>query len=310
MKVGIVIPLAEDEKRGRALSFQEIRDTAVRAEAIGMDSIWIYDHLLHRFPGVPDVGFWECWSVLSALSAATTRVELGTQVICTAFRNPALLAKMATTVDEISGGRLILGLGAGWHTPEFDAFGMPSDHLASRFEEAIQIIIGLLRNPTFDFRGTYYSANNGELRPKGPSTHGPSILVAAFKPRMMRLTARYADGWNTDWLGPTDQYAERISGLQEACALEGRDPSTVQITGGLTIAYPDLGELPSWMKGPGDYITGTAEEVATQLHTYRELGVAHVTCSYYPNTDEGLTRLGEAVGVYKQGVAVLTPSLD
>ncbi|MGA7732659.1 MAG: LLM class flavin-dependent oxidoreductase [Chloroflexia bacterium] len=300
MKVGVVIPLAQDEKRGRALTFEEIRDAALQAEALGLDSIWVYDHLLHRFPSRPPVGFWECWTILSALAAVTNRVSIGTQVICTAFRNPALLAKMATTLDAVSNGRLILGLGAGWHKPEFDAFGMPYDHLATRFEEAIQIITTLLRQGHADFEGAYYSANDCELRPKGPSPAGPPVLVAAFGPRMLRITARYADGWNTDWLGPENVFSERRDALMAACADVARDPATLAITGGLTIAYPQLGELPAWMTSADQYVTGSAEEVAAALQTYQRSGVAHVMCSYYPNSPEALAKLGQAVAVYKE----------
>ena len=112
MKVGLIVPLAEDEYHGQPPTFAQTRAMALRAEAAGFDSVWVYDHLLHRFPGKPTVGFWEAWTVLAALADATTGVELGTTVLCAAFRNPAVLAKMAVTLDEVSQGRLILGLGA------------------------------------------------------------------------------------------------------------------------------------------------------------------------------------------------------
>src|SRR5665811_1352958 len=119
MKIGLVIPLAQDE-HGRALPWDEIAARAQQAEAAGYDSVWVYDHLFHRFDGHRTIGFHECWTVLSALAAVTERVELGTTVLCAGFRNPALLAKMATTLDTIANGRLILGIGAGWHEPEFE----------------------------------------------------------------------------------------------------------------------------------------------------------------------------------------------
>ena len=128
MKVGAVMPIAEGELSGHTASYPELREIAQTAEDAGLDSIWVYDHLLFRSPGEPTTGIHECWSMLAALAADTSRVEVGTIVLAIPFRNPAILAKMAATVDEISGGRLILGLGAGWNEPEFDAFGIPFDH--------------------------------------------------------------------------------------------------------------------------------------------------------------------------------------
>jgi alkanesulfonate monooxygenase SsuD/methylene tetrahydromethanopterin reductase-like flavin-dependent oxidoreductase (luciferase family) len=302
MKVGVILPLGEDEKRGRPPSYEETRDRALQAEGAGFDSIWVYDHLLHRFSGKPTLGFWEAWTILSALAESTKRPELGTQVLCTAFRNPAVLAKMADTLDEVCGGRLVLGLGAGWHQPEFDAFGIPFDHRVTRFEEALRIIATLLRQGQVDFEGNYHKAANCELRPRGPRAEGPPIVVAAFGPRMLRLTAQYADSWNTDWLGSPTFFAERRAALEVACAEVGRDPATLGITGGVTVAYPALGDLPAWMNSPDQFLTGSAREVATGLQMYEELGVSHVMCAYYPNSPAALALLGEALSVYRAGV--------
>ena len=134
-------------------TWSDIRAGAIAAEQAGLDGVWLYDHLLYRFPERPSTGVWEGWTFLAALAEATERCELGTIVMCTAFRNPAVLAKMAATLDEVSGGRLILGLGAGWHQPEFEAFGIPFDRKAGRFEEALQIIVPLLREGKVDFAG-------------------------------------------------------------------------------------------------------------------------------------------------------------
>ncbi|HEX9371267.1 MAG TPA: LLM class flavin-dependent oxidoreductase [Roseiflexaceae bacterium] len=151
MKIGVVMPIAEDDERRATPGYAEIRGIALQCEAAAFDSIWVFDHLLFRFPDQPTAGIWEIWTILSALSEATARVQLGTLVMCVPFRNPALLAKMAGTLDEVSGGRLILGLGAGWHKPEFDAFGAPFDHRVERFEEALRIIVPLLRERRVDF---------------------------------------------------------------------------------------------------------------------------------------------------------------
>ena len=139
MKIGIILRWRRMDRAARHHE-TSLKAAARQSETLGFDSVWVYDHLLHRFEGHPTVGFWEAWTMLTALAAVTERVELGTTVLAAGFRNPALLAKMADTLDEVSGGRLILGLGAGWHEPEFDAFGFPFDHRVSRLEEALQII--------------------------------------------------------------------------------------------------------------------------------------------------------------------------
>ncbi|CAA9554442.1 MAG: hypothetical protein AVDCRST_MAG88-995, partial [uncultured Thermomicrobiales bacterium] len=154
LKVGLHLPIGEGMLQGRTPRWSDIAALARRAEEVGFDSLWIPDHLLFRTAPGESVGVWECWSLLAALAAVTVRVELGPVVSCAGFRNPALLAKMAETVDEISGGRIILGLGAGWHEPEYDAFGYPFDHRASRFEEAFTIIRALLQEGHVDFAGT------------------------------------------------------------------------------------------------------------------------------------------------------------
>jgi len=300
MKVGLILPIAEDDEQHATPGYAQIRTIALQAEAAGFDSIWVYDHLLYRFGENPTAGIWECWSVLAALAEATTRVQLGTLVVCVPFRNPAVLAKMADTVDEISRGRLILGLGAGWHQPEFDAFGLPFDHKVARFEEALQIIVPLLREGRVDFSGTYYSAPNCELRPRGPSTRGPEILIASFKPRMLQLTARYADSWNTAWLGLPTILPERRAKLEAACAAEGRDPATLAVTVGVSVAYSATGTASDTPPSPDKVLSGSRAEVAAGLRAYAELGVAHVICSLDPAMPEAVAWLAEALKIVRQ----------
>jgi probable F420-dependent oxidoreductase len=304
MKIGFILPLGESTTRGRPPTYQEIHALALQAEESGFDSIWVYDHLLYRFPDHDTMGVWECWSMLSALAQATERVELGTLVMPVSWRNPSLLAKMAATVDEISNGRLILGLGTGFHRPEFDAFGYPSDHLAGRFEEGIQIITSLLREGKVDFHGEYFSAPDCEIRPRGPRPDGPPILVASQGPRMLRLTAQYADAWNTAWFGPVDDIAERRANMERACAEVGRDPRSIDLTVGVHVAYPQ----PGIEFDPGKALTGTPEEVAASLRAYEEGGVAHVICGAladmtYEYTSHVMARVGEALSVYRASAA-------
>ena len=172
LKVGLMLPDTELEMGGGSARWNDLLRMAQLAEEMGFDSIWVSDHLIFRFEDKAPQGVWECWSLLAALAAVTQRVELGPLVSCTSFRNPALLAKIADTIDEISGGRLILGLGAGWHEPEYTAFGYPFDHRVSRFAEAMAIIHGLLRHGQVDLDGTYYQARDCELRPRGPRPPG------------------------------------------------------------------------------------------------------------------------------------------
>jgi probable F420-dependent oxidoreductase len=306
VKIGLIVPLGESPDLGHPPSFHEIRALALQAEEAGLDSIWVYDHLLYRFEEDTTFGVWEGWSILAALAEATERVELGTLVMAALWRNPALLAKMAATVDEISNGRLILGLGTGYHRPEFDAFGYPYDNRVSRFEEAMEIITSLCREGKVDFHGEYVSAPDCEIRPRGPRPGRPPILVASQGPRMLRLTAQYADAWNTAWFGPVKGIAKRRAELEAACAEMGRDPSSIDITVGVNVAYPRPGTAEEEPIDPERALTGTADEVAAGLIAYRDAGVSHVICgalaeSTYEYASHVLTHLAEAVKVYHAG---------
>jgi len=287
LKVGLVLQTSIDSD-GRIPPWNEIRAFAQHAEAVGFDSLWLPDHLsidLGYLLGSSDktrVGMWECWSILSSLASVTSRVELGPLVACTSFRNPALLAKMADTVDEISGGRLILGLGGGWNEPEYDAFGYPFDHRVSRFEEALQIIHALLRKGSVDFRGQYYEARNCELLPRGPRPGGPPILIGAREPRMCRLTAQYADYGNTMFIHQPESIAAARLSMDEACAKADRDPATLQRTAFMLIDQPGAYEgrladqVRQFRSGRGASVTGTAEELAELFWAFAREGISHV----------------------------------
>jgi probable F420-dependent oxidoreductase len=254
------------------------------AEDIGFDSLWFSDHLMVHFDA-GTFGAWECWSLLASIAAVTQRVELGPAVSCMSFRNPALLAKMADTVDEISGGRLILGLGAGWHTPEYRDFGYPFDHLASRFEEGIQIIHGLLRAGQVEVHGVYHQAHDCELRPRGPRRHGPPIMVGTLGPRMLRIAARYADMWTTAWVHP-DELPDQVAAVDAACAAIGRDPTTLERTASVEIDLP--GTEPRVFGGRPGQATGSSDELAALIRAYANLGITHLTVCLSPNTPEGI----------------------
>lgn len=298
MKVGVIIGISEDGETGETPRYADVRASALAAEAAGIDAVWLYDHLVYRF-GEPPVtrGTWEAWTLLSALAEATTRAELGVLVMCVPFRNPAVLAKMADTLDEVSGGRFTLGLGAGWHQPEFDAFGIPFDNKASRFEDGVKVITPLLREGRVDFRGTYASAPNCELRPRGPRPGGPPVLIASSGPRMLRLTAEHADSWNTAWLGDPSALDEPLAQLHAACDEVGRERASLGITVGITVRFPDLLPAPdpgATAPDPAKVISGTVDYVAAALRGYAERGVAQVIVNVDPAGETTFARLVEA----------------
>lgn len=297
MKLGLVILLAKLKELGRTPKYNEIRQMALKAENSGFDSIWLYDHLLYRPEGESTIGIWECWTILSALAEATRRVEIGTLVLCSSFRNPAILAKMAHTIDEVSGGRFILGIGAGWNKPEYDAFGLPFDHRVDRFEEALQIINPLLKHGHVDFDGQYYQARDCEITPCGPRAGGPPLLIGSFGPRMLRLTAQYADFWNTCYLDEPESFRKPLSEIYEACDDMGRDPKTLGMTAAVALAFPDLRQPPAFMDS---YLTGSSDEIARAIKGYEELGAGHLMFHCSPYNDEAVDRLVSGLEAYRR----------
>ena len=296
MKIGLLVYTANDRENNNARSYESIRAIVQQAEADGFDSIWLADHFLYRRPGEPTKGVWECWTMLAALAEATERVELGTLVLANSFRNPAILAKMATAADEVSNGRLILGIGAGWNKPEYEAFGLPFDHRVDRFEEALQILKPLLRDGHVDFDGTYYQARNCEDVPRGPRSAGPPLLVGAEGPRMVRLAAQYGDMWNIGYMGLPETMTEPLARIEAACREVGRDPATISITALIGIWFPELqAEKPRFFDSP---LAGTPDEIATAMRGYAALGVEHIMFQCEPYTPESLRQLTEAVKLY------------
>ncbi|MEU9715571.1 LLM class flavin-dependent oxidoreductase [Streptomyces sp. NPDC047976] len=308
MKIGLVLPLSE-YPWGQP-SYEEIRSLALQAEDSGFDSLWVFDHLLFRGEDGTSEGIWESWTVLAALAEATERVELGSLVTCTAFRNPAVLAKMAVTLDEVSGGRLILGLGSGWHLPEFEAFGVPFDHRVDRFEEALRVIVPLLRTGRADFTGRHYWLRDGELRPRGPRPGGPPVLVGAHRPRTMALAARYADLWNSCWFGSPAGAVEVLSTVRESCLKEGRDPGTLGITLGVNVSVEGEDGRGAEVPPGADVLTGSPQDVARGLCRYEALGVSHLVLNLNPHHGEAQSRLGAALRRYRAGAGPTAEEVD
>jgi probable F420-dependent oxidoreductase len=290
MKIGVVLPQSAEDGGGG--SWVEIAAIARQAEAGGIDSLWVCDHFFFREDDGHEVGIHEAWTLLTALAAVTERVELGTLVLATSFRNPGLLAKMAATADEVAGGRLVLGLGCGWYESEYDAFGYPFDHRVGRFEEALGIIVPLVRGERVTFRGLWTSVDDAVLLPP-PRRTGLPILVAAKGERMLRLTARHADQWQTAWFGlPDERWTERHDGLLEACRLEGRDPATVELTVGIDVLKPGdpRGEgARSLVLDPGALADGLASWAAEGVH-HVQLGLTLHTPATLDIVLEGVHR--------------------
>ncbi len=282
-----MLPLGETQDVG---SWPRIREIAEATEAQGLDSLWVADHFFYKPPdGGEPQGMHESWTLLSAVAAVTNRVTLAPLVLCAPFRNPGLLASMAATLDEVSGGRLLLGVGAGWHDPEFEAFGYPPDHKVGRFDEWIQIVVDLLEGETVTFEGRYYQCRDAVVLP-APSRRIP-ILIAGNKPRMMSIVARHADSWNTAWFGrPDDRLRERLEALDKALDDAGRDRASLERHVGLLVRDPDQ---------PGDddsdFFAGSVEELAELLREHEHLGIAHAVVILEPRTPQSVERLAEAV---------------
>jgi probable F420-dependent oxidoreductase len=284
LKVGVQLPEVEREVR-----WPEVLDMVRAIEDLGYDSVWVGEHLLYRWPDRPARGPWEAWTMLAAIAAATTRIEFGPLVACTNFHNPALLAKQASTIDEISGGRLILGLGAGWNDTEFRAFGFPFDHRIDRFEEAFTIIRTLLREGAIDFDGQFYQARDCELLPRGPRPQGPPLMIGSRGPRMLKITMPHADSWNV-WFADTGNSPDGVPPLRElvdaACREVGRDPAEVERTVAVQVRLPGgQGRVQGdHAKDAPPPLEGDPTEMAEVLRAYAAQGIGHVQLVMDPIT--------------------------
>jgi len=289
MRVGIALPIGERGPDRRATPYQQLREMAVAAEQGGADSIWVADHLFYENDGEVR-GMWEAMSVLAALADATERVELGPLVMCVPFRNPGMIAWIANTTDDISGGRFVVGLGSGWHPPEFDAFGFNFARRVSVFEDSLKVILPLLRDGRSDYDGEF-AKGVAELRPAGPRAGkgGPPILIAGFKPRMMALVAQHADRWNSVWYGyPTDKFREERNDLEQACASVGRNSSEIEVSAGVMVSA-EAGK-----PNDDEQLYGDADQIAEGLAKWRDEGVTEVMCAMQPASVELVERITRA----------------
>jgi probable F420-dependent oxidoreductase len=276
LRVGIQLPEVE-----RVARWPELLDMIRAVEDLGFDSVWVGEHLLYRWPGQPARGPWEAWTLMGAIAGVTSRIAFGPLVACTNFHNPALLAKQAATLDEIGGGRFVLGLGAGWNAEEFRAFGFPFDHRIDRFEEAFTIIRTLLREGAIDFDGRYYQARDCELLPRPARIGGPPLMIGSKGPRMLAITLPYVDSWNV-WFTDTGNRASGVPALRQlvddACVAVGRDPAAVERTVAVQVRMPGgTGRL----QGSGEdsvvpALEGDPQVIADELRAYARAGIAEV----------------------------------
>ena len=304
LKVRVQLPEVEREVR-----WPELLDMARALEDLGYDSLWFGEHLLYRWRERAPRGPWEAWAMLAGIAAATRRIELGPIVACTAFHNPAVLAKRADTIDEISGGRLILGLGAGWNETEFRAFGIPFDHRIDRFEEAFTIIRGLLRDGAIDFDGRYYQARDCELLPRGPraGTGGPPLMIGSNGERMLRITAAHVDAWNS-WYADTGNTPAGIAPLRDkvdaAARGAGRDPAAIERTVAVQVRMPGgtgrtMGD--SDAKQDVAPLQGSPDAIAEELRAYAREGIGHVQLVLDPITRESIERFAPVLALLDGG---------
>jgi alkanesulfonate monooxygenase SsuD/methylene tetrahydromethanopterin reductase-like flavin-dependent oxidoreductase (luciferase family) len=270
------------------------------AEEAGFDSIWVGDHLLYRDGGEPERAPWEAWTILGALAAGTEQVELGPLVACTAFHPPGLIAKMAATLAEVTGGRFVLGLGAGWNEEEFRAFGLSFDHRVSRFEEAFTIIRGLLAGERVTLRGRYHQAEDVVLLPRPGAA--PRLMVGSNGPRMLAATLPHVDAWNTwyeDYRNSPDRFAELNERISSAARDAGRDPGEITRSACVLVA-PDGASVvrPSTPDAPPP-VTGSAAQIASGLRELHEAGADEIILVVDPITEDSIRRLGEVVGLIR-----------
>jgi probable F420-dependent oxidoreductase len=294
VRIGIQLPEVEREVR-----WPEYLALARAAEESGFDSIWVGDHLLYGGDGRPDRGPWEAWTLLSALAAATERVRLGPLVACAGFHPPGLIAKMAATIAEVSGGRFVLGLGAGWNEREFRAFGIPYDHRVSRFEESFAIVRGLLAGERVTLDGRFWQADDAVLLPRPEKR--PPLMIGSNGPRVLGIALPHADAWNT-WYADYGNSAEGFAALNDrigtAARAAGRDPAEIRRSACVLVMLDRAaGERPSTPEAPA--LEGAPEEIAERLRELAQAGADEAILVASPIDERSIRRLAEVVALVR-----------
>ena len=290
LRVGVQLPEVE-----RRVPWPEYAAMARAAEEVGFDSIWVGDHLLYRDDGRPERGPWEAWTLLAALATVTDHVRLGPLVACTAFHVPSVLAKVAATVDEISGGRLVLGLGAGWNEVEFRAFGIPFDHRASRFEEAFHIIRRLLAGERVSLRGRFHRVDDAVLLPR-PSRL-PPVMVGSTGDRVLEVTLPHVDAWNTwyEFYGNTPEGFAKDNAKATAVAERvGRNPGEIDRSAAVLLLLDRESEDRPVEEGVIP-LEGSMDRIARGLRDFAEAGADEAILILSPITEAAIRSVGEVL---------------
>lgn len=288
-KVGVQLPEVE-----RFVPWPEYLDLARRAEAVGFDSVWVGDHLLYDLPDGSTRGPYEAWTTLAAVAAVTERVEIGPLVASTSFHEPPMLAKLAATVDSISQGRLIVGLGAGWNRREYDAFGFPYDRRVSRFEEALAIIAPLLREGRTTFHGQFYDVDDCVLDPRPVRVGGPPIMLGSNRPRMLSIGLPVVDSWNV-WWSTYDNSVERFAEIKaevDAVRPAGR---SVEATAAVLVTLP--GGTGRLMGDAYDasVTTVTPDDLGEHVRGLAVAGATHLQLVLDPITADSVDTIGSVL---------------
>ena len=288
-KIGVQLPEVE-----RYVPWPEYIDLARQVEAAGLDSIWVGDHLLYDLPDGATRGPYEAWTALAAIAQATERVEIGPLVASTSFHAPTMLAKQAATVDAISSGRLIVGLGAGWNKREYDAYGFAHDRRVSRFEEALAITVALLREGRTTFKGEFYEVDDCVLDPRTVRETGPPIMLGSTGPRMLSIGLPVVDSWNVWWNrydNSVDRFAE-VKAEVDAVMPRGR---YVEATAAVLVTLPDGEGRLMGERYAARVTTVTADDLADHVRGLAAASASHLQLVLDPITAKSVSIVGEVL---------------
>jgi alkanesulfonate monooxygenase SsuD/methylene tetrahydromethanopterin reductase-like flavin-dependent oxidoreductase (luciferase family) len=291
LEIGLVLPMGDPFIGGPTTRWSDIRDLALEAEAMGFDTVWTADELLWRRGDGEAQGWWECIAMTGAVAAVTSCVKVGTWIMSALHRNPGITGKAVETLDEISGGRFVFGLGSGHAGAQARAFGLPEDHIYRRYEEALEILVPLLRSGRADFEGTYHAARNLEQRPLGPRPGRIPIMIGAKGPKMLLSAARHADiwSWYVEERSDLTEFGPRLAALEAACEEVGRDPATIRRSAGIVVEPTSVTGSEAVLGTP---IRGSAAEIADALRRFGDAGFTNLELIVWPPGLDALSAMG------------------